>query len=101
MFSWFMAVSIAQRTGVVYGLVLAGWLFGLELPAKFGWLPILTLSGDVQHAVKWWHVVGFLIAFFFVVLWGHFAAGWHVRYLILTAGLILSTIAIHAARTAA
>lgn len=90
-----MALTPAQRTGVVYGLVLSGWLFGLELPARFGWLPILTLSGDVQAAVRWWHVVALLLAVFFVALWAHFAVGWHVRYLIAAAVLVVATVLVH------
>lgn len=93
---WFMSLSIARRTAVVYGAILFGWLFGLELPAQFRKIPILTLSGDVRAAVKWWHVVALLIAVFFIALWGHFAAGWRVRYLIATAVLILATVAVHA-----
>jgi len=91
-----MSLSIARRTALVYGLVLAGWLFGLELPARFGLLPILTLTGDVRAAIQWWHVLGFELAVFFVVLYGHFDAGWRVRWLILSAAVVVASAGIHA-----
>lgn len=95
MIGWFMSLSKGQRGGIVYGLVLAAWLFGLELPGHFGWLPIPTLSGDVRDAIKWWHPIGVMIAFFFFVLWGHFDRGWSAAYLIITATLILAALLTH------
>lgn len=95
MSSWIMSLTVAQRTGVVYGAVLAAWLFGLELPARFGWLPIDTLSGDVRHAIRWWHPVGVMVAVFFVTLFGHFDKGWSVWWLILVGATITTCVVVH------
>lgn len=92
---WLTGLSIAQRTGIVYGALLAGWLFGLELPARFGWIPILTLSGDITAAIKWWHVLGFELAAFMVVLFGHFDNGWKVEWVIASAAAIAASVAVH------
>jgi hypothetical protein len=94
---WFNALSSERKGLVIYGVILAAWLFGFELPSKdvLGWAPWPSTTKTIRGAVQWWHPIGLMIPFGLFVLWGHFDLDWRATYLITTAVLFALAIVIH------
>lgn len=64
---------------IVWGIA----FFMIELlPVFWKGCPWYTFTGTVRDAISWWHLLAIWLAVGFVVLFGHFADGWRVRYLI-------------------